>query len=201
MRLYCATSNPGKLREFRLAAGGGWEFVPLAGAQPCEETGETFEDNAIQKAVYYSRHAPGLLFAEDSGLEVGALGGSPGVRSARFAGEGAGDEANNRLLIERLRGATNRAARYVCVIALAREGKPLRTFRGEVDGQITDEPRGANGFGYDPYFFYPPFGITFAEAAPERKLEVSHRGRALRQMFAWLKESRGDSQSPPTGRT
>jgi XTP/dITP diphosphohydrolase len=201
VRLYCATSNPGKLREFRLAAGAGWEFVPLGGVPPCEETGETFEDNAIEKAIYYSRHAPGLLFAEDSGLEVDALGGAPGVRSARFAGEGAGDDANNRLLIERLRGAPNRSARYVCVIALARDGKPLRTFRGEVDGRITDEPRGANGFGYDPYFFYPPFGTTFAEAAPERKLEVSHRGRALRQMFAWLAESRGDSQYPPAGRT
>ena len=91
MKLYCATSNPGKLREFHLAAGQGWEFVPLIGIPPCEETGETFEENAIQKATYYSRHAPGLLFAEDSGLEVEALGGAPGVRSARFAGDGASD--------------------------------------------------------------------------------------------------------------
>src|SRR6185436_14280832 len=137
------------------------------------------EENAIEKAVYYSRHAQGLLFAEDSGLEVDALGGAPGVRSARFAGEGARDEDNNRLLMEKLRGVVDRTARYVCAIAVARDGKALRTFRGEVEGRIVDEPRGVNGFGYDPYFYYPPFGMTFAEASPERKLEVSHRGRAL----------------------
>jgi XTP/dITP diphosphohydrolase len=187
MKLYCATSNPGKLREFQLAAGPGWEFAPLTGVPPCEETGATFEENAIQKAVYYSRHAPGLLFAEDSGIEVDALGGAPGVRSARFAGESATDADNNRLLIAKLRGVANRAARYVCVIALARAGQTLRVFRGEVEGRIAGEPRGANGFGYDPYFYYEPFGATFAEASPEQKLAVSHRGRALRAMFDWLR--------------
>jgi XTP/dITP diphosphohydrolase len=185
VKLFCATSNPGKLREFRLAAGSGWEFVPLTGIPPCEETGETFEENARQKAIYYSRHAPGLLFAEDSGLEVDALGGAPGVRSARFAGENASDEDNNRLLIEKLRGVGNRSARYVCAIALAEDGKVLQTFRGEVEGRIIDEPRGTNGFGYDPYFFYEPFQLTFAEAPPEQKLTVSHRGRALAQMLKW----------------
>ena len=184
MKLYCATSNPGKLREFRLAAGPSWEFIPLSGIPACAETGHTFEENAIEKAVYYSRHAPGLLFAEDSGLEVAALGGAPGVRSARFAGD---DEQNNRLLIKKLRGVRDRSARYVCVIALVDEGKALQTFRGEVPGKIINEPRGVNGFGYDPYFLYEPFGLTFAEAAPERKLEVSHRGRALVQMLEWLK--------------
>jgi len=186
VKLYCATSNPGKLLEFRLAAGQGWEFVPLAGIPPCEETGETFEENAVQKAIYYSRHAPGLLFAEDSGLEVDALGGAPGVRSARFAGDGASDAENNRALIEKLRGVTNRSARYVSVIALAEAGKELRTFRGEVAGRIVDEPRGANGFGYDPHFYYEAFGLTFAEAAAEQKLQVSHRGRALSKMLEWL---------------
>ena len=186
MKLYCATSNPGKLREFALAAGRDWELVPMTGVAPCEETGETFEENAIQKAVYYSRHAPGLLFAEDSGLEVDALGGAPGVRSARFAGEGATDVDNNRLLIEKLRGVGNRRARYVCAIALAEAGKPLRTFRGEVEGRILDEPRGANGFGYDPHFFYEPFGMTFGEASPEQKLRASHRGRALAEMLKYL---------------
>ena len=170
MKLYCATSNPGKLREFALAAGPGWEFIPLAGIPPCEETGATFEENAIEKAIYYSRHAPGLLFAEDSGLEVDALGGAPGVRSARFAGEGASDDDNNRLLIDKLRGVDDRSARYVCAIALAEAGEALRTFRGEVAGRIIEKPLGTNGFGYDPYFYYEPFGLTFAQASPEQKL-------------------------------
>jgi XTP/dITP diphosphohydrolase len=186
VKLYCATSNPGKLREFHLAAGPGWDFVPVTGVQACEETGATFEENAMEKAVYYSRHAPGLLFAEDSGLEVDALAGAPGVRSARFAGERTTDVDNNRLLIERLRGVQNRNARYVCAIALAEAGKPIRVFRGEVPGRIVDDPRGANGFGYDPHFFYEPFNLTFAEASPEQKLTVSHRGRAIAQMLYWL---------------
>jgi len=186
LKLYCATSNPGKLREFALAAGPGWEFVALTGIPPCEETGATFEENAIEKAVYYSLHAPGLLFAEDSGLAVDALGGAPGVRSARFAGERANDDDNNRLLIEKLRGVSNRSARYVCVIALAEAGKALKTFRGEVAGRIIETPLGANGFGYDPYFYYELFGLTFAQASPEQKLDVSHRGKALRQMLHWL---------------
>jgi len=190
VKLYCATSNPGKLREFHLAAGPDWEFVPLAGVPPCQETGETFEENAIQKAVYYSRHAPGLLFAEDSGLEVDALGGAPGVQSARFAGDGAADSENNRTLIEKLSGVSTRSARYVSVIALAEAGKQLRTFRGEVEGKIVDEPRGLNGFGYDPYFYYEPFGLTFAEATAEEKLRVSHRGSALAKMLEWLSITR-----------
>ena len=188
MKLYCATSNPGKLREFGLAAGRDWEFVPVAGIPACEETGDSFEENAVQKAIYYSRHAPGLLFAEDSGLEVDALQGAPGVRSARFAGEGADDEDNNRALMEKLRGISDRSARYVCVIALAEAGKELRTFRGEVAGKIVDEPRGANGFGYDPYFYYEPLGLTFAQATAEQKLRVSHRGRALAKMLEWVRD-------------
>ena len=189
MKLYCATGNPGKLREFRLAAGAEWEFEPLAGIPPCEETGATFEQNAIEKAVYYSRHAPGLLFAEDSGLEVEALDGAPGVRSARFAGDGATDDDNNRVLIEKLRGQPNRSARYVCVIALAKPGESLATFRGEVSGRILDEPVGTGGFGYDPYFYYEPFARTFAQLSPEQKLQVSHRGVALRKMLGWLAHS------------
>ena len=186
MKLYCATGNPGKLREFQLAAGSGWEFIPLNGIPPCEETGATFEENAVRKAVYYSLHAPGLLFAEDSGLAVDALDGAPGVRSARFAGDAASDADNNRLLIDKLRGEKNRTARYVCVIALANAGEPIATFRGEVEGRIVDEPEGTSGFGYDPYFFYEPFQLTFAQAAPEQKLAVSHRGQALTAMIEWL---------------
>jgi XTP/dITP diphosphohydrolase len=192
VKLYCATTNPGKLREFRLAAerfGQAFDVEPLPGLAaipPAEETGATFEENAVQKALYYSAYSPGPLFADDSGLAVDALGGAPGVYSARFAGENAADKDNNRLLIEKLRGSTNRAGRFVCVIAVAEKGALLATFRGEVEGRIIDEPRGPNGFGYDPVFFYPPFGCTFGEVSGDRKLLVSHRGRALESMFTWL---------------
>jgi XTP/dITP diphosphohydrolase len=125
-----------------------------------------------------------LLIAEDSGIEVDALGGAPGVRSARFAGERAGDEENNRLLLERLRGETHRAARYVSVIALADRGKLVQTFRGTVEGRIATEPAGTNGFGYDPLFYYPPRKCTFGELAMEEKNPLSHRGKS----FAKLKE-------------
>jgi len=186
--LYCATGNAGKLREFRAIAGPvEIELVPgFRDLDACPETGSTFEENAIQKATWYGPHAPGLLFADDSGLEVDALGGAPGVRSARFAGEGAGDAANSRLLLEKLRGAADRTARFVCAIALVRGSQVLATFRGAVEGRIIDEPRGEHGFGYDPLFYYPPFGCTFGEADDERKSAVSHRGQALRSMLASL---------------
>ncbi len=139
MRIYCATTNPGKLREFRRALEESIEVEILPGLKSipvCDETGATFEENAIQKALYYSKHREGYLFAEDSGLEVDALGGQPGVYSARFAGVGASDEANNRLLIERMRGMPDRVARFVCVVALAESGQLVRTFRGEVEGKL-----------------------------------------------------------------
>ena len=189
MKVYCATGNAGKLREFRLAAAGRIDLEPLPGFDalaPCPETGPTFEANAVQKALYYGGHTSGLLFAEDSGLEVDALGGAPGVYSARFSGSDATDESNNQLLLEKLRHAANREARYVCVIALVRGGELIRTFRGEVQGQILTAPRGTGGFGYDPLFFYPPFGCTFAEVTAERKFEVSHRGAAFRALLDWL---------------
>jgi XTP/dITP diphosphohydrolase len=186
----CATGNPGKLREFRLAAaqaGVQVETLPgLAEMPPCKETGDTFEANAILKAEYYGRHASGLLFADDSGLEVDALGGAPGVYSARFAGPGATDEANNQLLLERMRGIRNRSARFVCVIALVDCGHLQAVFRSTVEGQILEEPRGSNGFGYDPLFYWAPFGCSFGEVAPELKLTVSHRGAALRSLFGHL---------------
>jgi len=189
MKLLCATSNAGKVREFELAAQrlgrGEWEFQAVRDIPPCEETGRTFEENALQKAIYYSRHASGLLFAEDSGIEVEALGGAPGVYSARFSPEGT-DSGNNALLIEKLRGIENRTARYICAIALAQDGHVVQIFRGEVQGCVIDEARGEHGFGYDPHFFYPPFGCTFAESLPERKLQVSHRGRAVKQMLQYL---------------
>jgi XTP/dITP diphosphohydrolase len=194
LRLYCATTNPGKLREFRLALDHSFavESLPgLASITPCEETGATFEENAIQKALYYSKHCDGFLFVDDSGLEVDALGGAPGVYSARFAGADATDEANNRLVLERMRGVQDRTARFVCVVALARAGKLVRTFRGEVEGQLADQPRGANGFGYDPLFYYPPFGCTFGEAPLERKMQVSHRAQALAALRVYLETQRG----------
>jgi len=191
LRLYCATTNPGKLREFRLALQDSFDVEPLPGLQSipvCEETGATFEENAIQKALYYSKHCEGLLFVDDSGLEVDALDGDPGVYSARYSGPSATDEENNQLLLQRMRGIENRSARFVCVVAIAERGRLLRTFRAAVEGTLTDEPRGSNGFGYDPLFFYAPFGCTFGEAPLDGKMEVSHRSQALRMMRAYLSE-------------
>jgi len=191
--LYCATTNAGKLREFRLAAerygGGRIRIEPLPGLQAIAappETGRSFEENAAAKALYYSSLAPGPLFAEDSGLEVEALGGAPGVYSARFAGPDADDEANNRLLLEKLQGVADRRARYVCVAALAERGRLVATFRGTVEGRIAEAPRGTGGFGYDPLFYYEPFGATFGEVSAERKMAVSHRGEAMRRLLGWL---------------
>jgi XTP/dITP diphosphohydrolase len=192
-RVYAATSNAGKLREFALAAEryADLEIAALPGfgeIPPAEETGATFAENARLKALHYGAYTGELVFAEDSGLEVGALGGEPGVYSARYAGEGATDAANNALLLERLAGVKERAARFVCVIALARRGTVLATFEGAVEGVITEAPRGSHGFGYDPLFFHPPSGCTTAELAPEAKLAISHRGAAFRRMLAWLHE-------------
>ena len=187
MILLCGTSNPGKLREFQMAAPD-FDIRPLP-VPPPEEHGETFEETACQKALYYGAHVHGYVFADDSGLEVDALEGAPGVRSARFAGSEATDAANNVLLIERLRGIENRTARFVCAIALVRDGALARMFRGTVEGRIIEAPRGSNGFGYDPLFYYEPFGCTFGEAAIERKMRVSHRARALQAMFTYLRGS------------
>ncbi len=184
--VYCATGNAGKLREFRMAA----EYAPFAIdllpnykllAEPVED-GATFEENAVKKALHYSPHAPGLLFADDSGLEVDALGGAPGVYSARFSGPGATDDSNNRLLLEKLRGIADRKARFVCAIALVDGARVLGVYRGEVEGAILEEGRGSGGFGYDPLFYCPAFGCTFGEATAEQKLSLSHRGQAFRAM-------------------
>ena len=190
MKLFCATGNTGKLREFRMLALHApveIELLPAYKQLPeCVEDGATFEENAVKKALHYAPHAPGPLFADDSGLEVDALDGAPGVYSARFSGLGATDASNNRLLLEKLRGVSNRAARFVCVIALVEAGKVAGVYRGQVEGFIIDEARGSGGFGYDPLFFCPEFGCTFGEAAPEQKFALSHRGRALRSMLAAL---------------
>ncbi len=189
-KVYCATGNAGKLREFQLAGKLlDIDIEPLAGLKSIatpEETGATFEENARLKAEYYSRFAPGPLFADDSGLEVDALNGEPGVYSARYAGLGANDGSNNALLLTRLAEHTNRAARFVCVIALAQSGKTEQAFRGEVAGEILHEARGPGGFGYDPLFYYPPFGCSFGEVEDARKFNVSHRGNALRALLQYL---------------
>jgi XTP/dITP diphosphohydrolase len=190
VRLYCATGNPGKLREFRLAGQVlGIEIEPLPNLQSIaapEETGTTFEENARIKAIAYSLLADGPVFADDSGLEVDALGGEPGVYSARYAGPNAHDTDNNALLLRNLEGKPDRTARFVCVIALAEAGIVKATFRGSVEGQILREGHGPNGFGYDPLFYYPPFGCSFGEADAERKFAISHRGNALRAMLNYL---------------
>jgi XTP/dITP diphosphohydrolase len=188
IHLHCASGNPGKLREFRLAAGQApVEIELMTGFKelpPCVEDGDTFEANAILKAHHYGRHESGLLFADDSGLEVDALGGAPGVYSARFSGPNATDESNNRLLLEKLRGVSGRTARFVCAIALVEGGEFRGVWRGAVEGAILHEPRGDGGFGYDPLFFCPQLGCTFGEAGASEKFAVSHRGQALRAMLA-----------------
>jgi XTP/dITP diphosphohydrolase len=187
MRLYCATGNAGKLSEFRMAAQlSGIQIEPVPGFKdipPCVEDGATFGENAIIKARHYAPYVDGPLFADDSGLVVEALGGAPGIYSARFAGPGATDQANNTLLLEKMRGVENRAAAFVCLIALVHGRRRQGLFAGRVEGVLLQEPRGAAGFGYDPLFYYPPFDCTFGEAGEERKFEVSHRGKAFRSML------------------
>lgn len=187
MIVYCATSNPGKLREFQLAAPDFDVRALPKSIPPPDETGDTFEANAIEKAVAYGSHVSGHLFADDSGLEVEALGGAPGVISARYAGEHSTDAANNALLLENLRGVENRTARFVCVIALVNDGKLVKTFRGAMEGRVINEARGSGGFGYDPLFYCPEFGCTFGEASIEQKMQVSHRAQALAAMFTYLR--------------
>jgi XTP/dITP diphosphohydrolase len=187
MLIYACSTNPGKLKEFVLAAhAAGAELEPLpnlAQIIPPEENGETFEANAILKAIYYSGSTSEIVLADDSGLCVDALNGEPGIHSARYAGPQAGAVENNALLLERLMGVQNRRAHFVCVIALARQGKLMHIARGTADGQIRLEASGNNGFGYDPLFFYPPLGRSFGELSDDEKLGVSARGRALKQAF------------------
>ena len=194
-----ATSNPGKTRDFAGAAAAfGIEVrsIPDFASLPVvTEDGLTFEENARKKAEEYSRYVPGeVVLADDSGLEVDALDGAPGVRSARYAaeepqgvGSNSGDEANNARLLRELKQVPleKRTGRFVCVIVAARDGHTLEVFRGEAEGRILDAPRGANGFGYDPLFYFPRIQKTFAELTPEEKAEYSHRGAAFRQFLEW----------------
>jgi XTP/dITP diphosphohydrolase len=190
--LYVATGNAGKLREFRDAAGTHAitvETVPrFQELPPCIEDGATFEENARKKALHYARLAKGLVFADDSGICVDALGGAPGVLSARYAGPEASDAQNNGKLLEELRriDAPVRTAHYVCVIALAHQEKVLGLFEGRADGEIARSPKGSGGFGYDPHFYFPPLGKTFAELTAVEKFAVSHRGEAFRKLLSFI---------------
>jgi XTP/dITP diphosphohydrolase len=185
MKLLVATGNPGKLREFAAAlAPLGIEVVGLdvlSDTTPVEETGATFLDNARLKAEAFSRRTDLPVLADDSGLEVDALEGRPGVLSARFGGPQLSDAARSKAVLKGLVDVPEeqRTARFQCALAVARAGRTLATFEGQVEGRILRELRGKNGFGYDPIFLHPETGRTFAEMAPEEKEAVSHRGRAL----------------------
>lgn len=197
MSLLVASSNKGKLRDFAIAAGGDVDLVPLPGLEGIEapdEDEDTFEGNARIKAAYYSLFAPGeIVIADDSGLEVDALGGAPGVRSARyaddsgFAGEGSVDERNNLCLISALRGVEARTGRYRCALAAARDGRVLAMADGTVEGRILAAAQGSGGFGYDPYFL-PEGAVSMAELADAERMALSHRGRALRSLLPKLTE-------------
>jgi len=203
LRLFVATTSQGKLRDFRTAAeahGVNLDPLPALATVPApEENGDTFAANATLKAVYYSKLAPGeLVIADDSGLEVDALNGSPGVRSARFAADSglvdspdANDNTdvwNNMVLLQRLAGVplAQRKARYRCVLVAARDGQPLHTAEGAVEGVILEAPRGTGGFGYDPLFYLPELDRSMAEIDLESKLSLSHRGRAIAALLPML---------------
>ena len=205
--LQVASSNAGKIAEFQLGLRlwteqgtttrkhegqlTEWVVQPVPGIDrlaPCVEDEESFAANARKKALHYSRLVSGLVLGDDSGLEVDALGGAPGVRSRRFAGPHVTDAQNNaKLLRELLRvPAERRTARFVCVLALARDAEILAQFTGQAYGLILESPRGTNGFGYDPLFLDQQSNRSFAEFSPEEKLQRSHRGRALRALLEWL---------------
>jgi XTP/dITP diphosphohydrolase len=208
-RILIATSNAGKLRDFAgAAATHGIEIAGLpnfASLPLVVEDGLTFEENARKKAEEYSRHAPGeIVVADDSGIEIDALNGAPGVHSARYAAPdlhgkephladaNTDDVANNLRVLRELNDVPpeKRTGRFVCVLAAARDGKTLATFRGAAEGVILDAPRGTNGFGYDPLFYFPRIQKTFAELSAEEKAEYSHRGAAFRKFLEWC-EGRG----------
>jgi XTP/dITP diphosphohydrolase len=205
-RILIATSNAGKLRDFAGAAlRHGIEIagIPDFASLPAViEDGLTFEANARKKAEEYSRYVPGeMVVADDSGLEIDALNGAPGVHSARYAADqpdkaeaNTDDEANNARVLRELKGVpqAQRTGRFVCVLAAARDGKTLATFRGTAQGVILDAPRGTQGFGYDPLFYFPQIKKTFAELSAEEKAKYSHRGAAFRELLAWCEVFSGD---------
>jgi len=204
-RILIATSNPGKLRDFSGAARRhGVEIAGLpdfSSLPAVVEDGLTFEANARKKAEAYSKHVPGeIVVADDSGLEIDALNGAPGVHSARYVADkpekaevNTADEANNARVLRELKDVppAQRTGRFVCMLAAARDGKTLATFRGMAEGIILDAPRGANGFGYDPLFYFPQIKKTFAELTAEEKSNYSHRGAAFSQFLDWCEPLTG----------
>lgn len=191
MDLLLATRNAYKTREFRELLGRDINLIDLSILPQIsmpEETGKTFSENAILKATGISKLVAGLVIADDSGLEVDALNGAPGIYSARYAGENANDSANIDKLLRHLKNLANRSARFRCVIALAQNGQVLGTFEGVVDGTIVDLPRGSAGFGYDPVFQPAGFTETFAEMPSELKNRLSHRGKAVAALCEHLQK-------------
>jgi non-canonical purine NTP pyrophosphatase (RdgB/HAM1 family) len=190
--LLLASQNPGKLAEMRVLV----EGLPFRILGPRDvgieespdETGKTFVENAVLKARHYSKRSGLLTVADDSGISVDALDGGPGLYSSRFGGDGATDAERNRLLIEKLRGIPEdrRGARFTSAVAVARGDDVLFQAVETVEGRIAEEPRGPNGFGYDPLFFYPPYGATFGEVPREKKDRVSHRGKAFARLREFL---------------
>ncbi len=191
MELRIATRNHGKTREFRELLGDGLRISDLNDypeIPDIPETGKTFEENAVIKALAVSRRSSGLVLGDDSGLEVDSLGGAPGIYSARYAGEPANDRRNIEKLQDDLANfcKEQRVARFHCVLALAEEGKLLGTFAGTVEGAVIDHPRGVGGFGYDPIFVPNGFEQTFAELPAEVKNVISHRAQAVKALKATL---------------
>ncbi|MFA7460064.1 MAG: RdgB/HAM1 family non-canonical purine NTP pyrophosphatase [Trueperaceae bacterium] len=200
LRLALASENAGKLAEFREALAGLPMTLQSAGELGVtdfpEETGASYEENALLKAAHVTLKAGLIALADDSGLEVDALQGQPGVHTARFGGPGLTNGERMAHLLQRLRKVDDalRTARFVAVIVVATPGGAVHTFRGESEGRILQGPRGVGGFGYDPVFFSPELGKSFAEATLEEKRGVSHRGRALAAFSAWARSAAGAEQ-------
>jgi XTP/dITP diphosphohydrolase len=192
MKLLLASSNPGKLREYlELARGRNVEIelLPDFSSFPAfDESAPTFAENAAGKALHYSRFTNETVLADDSGLVVPALGGAPGVHSARYAGPGASDADRIHKLLREMEGkeGDTRRARFVCVVAIAAHGRALAVVSDMASGAITKEPRGTSGFGYDPVFLFEDLGRTYAELAPAEKNAYSHRGRAFRRLLYFI---------------
>jgi XTP/dITP diphosphohydrolase len=193
MPVLLATTNAGKLAEVKVILGERIEVIGLKAFESTQgiEIGTTFVENALIKARYYYQISGIPTIADDSGLEVEALNGAPGIHSARYAGPDSDDNDRIQLLIQQMRGVPpqKRGARFICAAAIV-WANGEKVFLEQVEGKILEDPQGENGFGFDPVFYYEPFGKTFAEISSSAKSEVSHRGRAFRQLSAWLAESR-----------
>ena len=191
-KLLVATGNSHKTDEIRAILGAGYVVSDLK-AHPelpeVEETGTTFLENATLKAVEISKQVEGLILSDDSGLEVDALGGEPGVYSSRYAGEAGNDAANNKKLLHELQGKDNRTARFRCVMVLAQDGEVLTSFDGAVEGRMLSELHGEGGFGYDPLFVPDGYDQTFSQLSEGIKNQLSHRAVAMQKVVAWLAAS------------